>query len=209
MIYFLIGMPLFGSLYELFFGNTLNEVQFLPALMSMLAAMLILAFFALRQPILYREELLELEQFRAKLTAEKKVIEKMTTPKKVEDNTTFNISKAEKQAYIKQIEIYFKETQPYLNPKIRMPELARSLHIPRHIFSYLINEHYQMNFFHWINQYRIEYAKQLLVSDETQYYTIDTIGKMAGFNSQSTFNKRFKEVVGKSPKQFQKEGVNH
>jgi AraC-like DNA-binding protein len=93
--------------------------------------------------------------------------------------------------------------KPFLNPKIRMPELAHSLNIPRHIFSALINEDYQMNFFHFINQYRVEYAKTLLVDKEYQHYTLESIGELSGFNSRSTFNRIFKNVTGKSPKEFQ------
>ena len=86
-----------------------------------------------------------------------------------------------------------------------MPELAKELKIPRYIFSHLINQHYQVNFFHFINQYRIDYAKGLLQSKEYEHYTLETIGEMSGFNSKSTFNARFKEFVGKSPTAFKKE----
>ncbi|MEM6964155.1 MAG: helix-turn-helix domain-containing protein [Bacteroidota bacterium] len=195
MVSFLILMPFFGISGYLLCNSPYVETKLLVISISMLLAMLILAFFTYRQPTLYREEELDLEILEANIAA----------IKATKQNTKPTISDEERLASIAKIESYFSEAKPYLDPKIRMPELARALNIPRHVFSSIINEHYQMNFFNLINQYRVEHAKALLRDKKNQFYTLETIGEMAGFNSRSTFNKRFKEFTGMSPKEYQQD----
>lgn len=202
MVIFLILLPFIGALLHFSLNSFLIEGEIIVVTISILLGMMVLAFFTFRQPILYQEEQKEIEHKQI----EKKV-KKLVTHSVIEaDNDTnkFSLSGTEKAALILKIKTFFKETEPYLNPKIRMPELAKSLHIPRHIFSFIINEHYGMNFFNLINQYRVEHAKHLLKNEEMKFYTLETIGEMSGFNSRTTFHKRFKEQVGISPKEFQK-----
>lgn len=201
MVYFLIIIPFIGTFLNILFKTVLIEGEILVVGISMLIAMLVLAYFTFRQPLLYKEEQIEV----LKQEEQKAIPSMLQKEKSVQTTNNFSISDDEKKAYITKIENYFEETKPYLNPKIRMPELARSLNIPRHIFSFIINEHYQMNFFNLINKYRIEYAKKLLKDNEHQFYTLETISQMSGFNSRSTFNKSFKALEGVSPKAFQKE----
>lgn len=166
-------------------------------LFSMVLFIWILNYFSFQQPTLYEDE--------PKLPTTSNENTPKATP--IIANTTGNsthhsLSDTEKAQLIQRLETYMQTEQPFLNTKIRMPELAKSLDIPRHVFSNLINEHYQMNFFHFINQYRVEYAKQLLINDDYKNYTLETIGELSGFNSRSTFNRIFKNVTGKSPKEF-------
>ena len=196
MVYFLIATPFLGAFFNIMFKTFFTSGDIIPVAISILLGMTALAFFTFRQPSLYGEEQREVEQEEAKKGLTLPIIEEKET-------STLTISDVEKATYISKIETYFEEARPYLNLKIRMPELARTLGIPRHVFSFVINEHYQMNFFNLINKYRVEHAKQLLQNEENQPYTLETIGEMAGFNSRSTFNKHFKRIVGISPKAYQ------
>lgn len=196
---FMLLFSLFGVLFSHFYA--IFPVYWITQLPVLLVCAT-LSYFSFRQPSLY--------------TPTPPVISpKLDTIKKIaplESNPVENISKYdtlisgdEKNGMITRIEKYMIEKQPYLNPKIRMPELALAIDLSPNVFSYLINDHYQMNFFAFINQHRIEYAKKLLKDKDHQLYTLETISQMAGFNSKSSFYRRFKEVVGKSPGAFQKE----
>lgn len=169
-------------------------------LFSMILFICILNYFSFQQPELYEDEP-KLPPIPNKNTPKATPIVTNTT----ENSTNNSLSDAEKTQLIQRLETYMQTEQPFLHPKIRMPELAKSLDIPRHIFSNLINEHYEMNFFHFINEYRVEHAKTLLADPQHQQYTLETIGQLSGFNSRSTFNRIFKNVTGKSPKEFQQE----
>lgn len=163
-----------------------------------------ISFFAFRQPTLYQEEVLPEVADRDILRIEEILANASDTSIASPDpKNNISLSEVEKGKLVAQLEQYMREHKPYLSPKIRMSELAKALHIPRYLFSYLINEHYQMNFFYFINQYRIAYAKKLLAEKESQSQTLESISQMAGFNSKTTCNTRFKEMVGQSPKAYQ------
>ncbi len=161
-------------------------------LTSILLVISILSFYSFQQPQLYSNEQILSQNSKEPISS------------KLENSPSENsLSEQEKAQLIQRLENVITTQKPFLNPKVRMPELAKSLDIPRHIFSNLINEHYQMNFFHFINQYRVEYAQNLLSNKEYEHYTLEAIGELSGFNSRSTFNRIFKNVTGKSPKEFQ------
>lgn len=109
-----------------------------------------------------------------------------------------------KELLIKKLEEYMLEKKPYLQPKIKIADLATELSEKPHHLSKLINEHYGYNFFYFINHYRIEHATKLLMKNESQQFTLEGIGQQSGFNSRATFNARFKEIKGISPGAFRK-----
>jgi AraC-like DNA-binding protein len=74
--------------------------------------------------------------------------------------------------------------------------------------SFVINELYQDNFYNFINKYRIEEAKRLLLSDKYNQLNILGIAYESGFNSKTTFNTTFKKHVGCSPSEFVKMNTN-
>ena len=170
-------------------------------LLSILFVISILSYFSFQQPTLFENQPTFQSDEHKKEVVESAEIVDISTNDTSSNNT---LSDDEKIALIERLETYMQTQQPFLNPKIRMPELAKALDIPRHIFSNLINEHYQVNFFHFINKYRVEYAQELLQNEAYANYTLEEIGNLSGFNSRSTFNRIFKNVTGKSPKEFQK-----
>ncbi|XQW85834.1 helix-turn-helix domain-containing protein [Thalassotalea piscium] len=106
---------------------------------------------------------------------------------------------------IKQIEDYMKAEKPYLNHLLTLDNLANQLNVsPRHLSS-VINRHFEKNFFEYINHFRIEESKALLVSNENRKTTMLDIMDMAGFNSKATFNTFFKKLVGVTPTQYRKD----
>jgi len=153
-----------------------------------------ISFFAFRQPILYHESPLE-----------NNVNNKLDDQQIIKDKDL--VSEEERKEIILRLEKYMEEEEPYLDPRIRMPTLAKALAVSPHVFSYLINKHYDMNFFSFINQYRIQYAEKLLTEENHQHFTLESIGEMSGFNSKSTFNNRFKEIKGMSPGAYKKSNV--
>jgi len=97
------------------------------------------------------------------------------------------------------------DEQLFLNAEIRMPEIAQRLKVTPNVLSWLLNEHYQMNFFSFINKHRVYYAAQLLQEEAYQNYTFEAISQMAGFKSKSTFNIRFKEIMNMTPSNFRRQ----
>ncbi len=92
--------------------------------------------------------------------------------------------------------------KPFLNPDIRLDTLAQMLDVSRHHASQIINEHFSVNFFDFINQYRIREAEQLLTSAKSENSSITDIAYQSGFNNRISFYKAFKKILGTTPSEY-------
>lgn len=90
----------------------------------------------------------------------------------------------------------------YMEPDITLDTLAESLSIIPRDLSMLINRHFGINFYEFINKYRIEEAKKMLAAPEHKNTTITDIYLAVGFNSKSVFYTFFKKFESVTPSQF-------
>ncbi len=107
------------------------------------------------------------------------------------------------QLYAQLIE-FMKTKKPYLNPEINIYQLAILLNIKKHHLSQVINERTGMNFFDFINTFRVEEIKKNLTHPSMKNLTLLGIALESGFNSKATFNSAFKKFTGLTPSDFQK-----
>lgn len=104
----------------------------------------------------------------------------------------------------KQVSSYMENHQPFLNPEITLPELARELKINSNHLSQIINNGFGKNFNEFINEYRVEMVKTKLQDKSLEHLSLLGIALECGFNSKATFNRVFKKITNQSPSQFQK-----
>jgi len=104
--------------------------------------------------------------------------------------------------YHKKLKCYMEAEQPYKNPKLNLRQLSHSLNIPSHHLSQVINDRIGLNFFDFVNSYRIKEATRLLSDSQKSEYTIIELAYESGFNSKSTFNSAFKRFAGSTPTEF-------
>ncbi len=90
----------------------------------------------------------------------------------------------------------------YQNPNITLELVSEELNISSGYLSQIINKVAKKNFSDYINTYRVEEIKKMLVNTEFDKYSLLAIGLEAGFNSKSTFYTVFKKHVGLTPKQY-------
>jgi AraC-like DNA-binding protein len=90
----------------------------------------------------------------------------------------------------------------FMKSDITLNKLADELMISPHHLSQIINEKTNQNFFDFINSYRIEEAKKLLVDPKGELLTILAIADEVGFNSKSAFNNAFKKNTGMTPTEY-------
>ncbi|WP_223033362.1 helix-turn-helix domain-containing protein [Hanstruepera marina] len=102
------------------------------------------------------------------------------------------------------LKTYMKTNEPFLNPSLSVEELASQINVPTKELSILINHDLNQHFFDFVNSYRIEKAKELLISPEKKDFTILEILYEVGFNSKSSFNTAFKKYTGKTPTEYRK-----
>ena len=95
-----------------------------------------------------------------------------------------------------------KDKKLYLNPNLTIKNVAKELDITQHTLSQILNNNFGKSFSLFINELRIEKAKELLTLQNQ--YTIEAIGYESGFNSKSTFFTVFKKITGYTPSEYQK-----
>jgi AraC-like DNA-binding protein len=97
---------------------------------------------------------------------------------------------------------YMKESKPYLRNELTLQELAEELNVPRHHLSQIINDRLNQNFYTFINEFRVNEAKSLLLDPRFHHDSILAIALESGFNSKATFNAVFKKQSGMTPTEF-------
>jgi AraC-like DNA-binding protein len=98
---------------------------------------------------------------------------------------------------------FLRQHRPYLKQGYRLTHMSRELGIPRHILSRRINEQYGMNFNALINLFRVEYLLELPQHDPRwPLYTMEALGRLAGFHCRNTLTKAFQKCTGESPSHY-------
>ncbi len=103
-----------------------------------------------------------------------------------------------KKGYQK-LEDYIIKEKSYLDADLTLFGLAEELDLQPNHLSQIINTFSGSNFYDFINQYRVEEAKQRISSDEVLKKTLLGIGLSSGFSSKTTFNRAFKKHTGQTP----------
>ncbi len=88
--------------------------------------------------------------------------------------------------------------------ELSLAKLAEASGLNIHLASKAINECSGGNFYDWVNLYRVEKAKSLLLESNTQ---VSSICYDVGFNSKSTFYAAFKKVTGLTPGAYRKKTI--
>ncbi len=98
---------------------------------------------------------------------------------------------------------YMKIEKPYLNPELTITTLSEQLNMSEKHLSVLINSSFYNNFSEFVNSFRIEDARHLMIRDKNK--TILEILYEVGFNSKSAFYVAFKKVIGVTPKFYREQ----
>lgn len=142
-----------------------------------------LVIYALKQPVIF-----------SGLTEEESAIIE-------DDTTTSEIINLPSSEQIGRLESLMDTQKPYLNSNLTINKLAAQSGIPTRELSFIINQGFGKNFFDFICDYRINYAKALLEKTSEKRAILEIMYD-AGFNSKSVFNTAFKQKTGLTPSQY-------
>lgn len=100
--------------------------------------------------------------------------------------------------------LYAMETEcSYRNMELTISRLAEDISVPEHHLRNLINRHLgYRNFNDFLNQYRVAETAERLLDERYAKLPIMTIAMDAGYRSMTTFNKAFKSITGKTPRDY-------
>lgn len=90
----------------------------------------------------------------------------------------------------------------FKNPEITLPDLSEKLEINPNALSQVINTREKKNFYDYINTWRIEDFKKMVLQPENQKYSLLGLAMQSGFNSKTSFNRNFKKATGQSPSEY-------
>lgn len=103
------------------------------------------------------------------------------------------------KAFSEQLEKLFTVDKVYLEPRLRLVDLAQKLGTNRTYLSNFFNKERQTTFYEFVNGYRISHSENLLTTTD---YTLDVVAELSGFNSLSTFRRAFSVKNNCSPQEY-------
>ena len=106
--------------------------------------------------------------------------------------------------YFTKLERLFKEDKIYTDNSLHREKVAKELGISPGYLSQIVNQITGSNFSDYLNQYRVEAVKKMLLDSEFRNYSLLAMGLESGFTSKTTFYKAFKKFTGMTPSQYQK-----
>ncbi|OOQ59181.1 helix-turn-helix domain-containing protein [Mucilaginibacter pedocola] len=191
-----------GGMLALFFASIFFGVQLSADAIAAgyLLGSLVIFYYSLAQKEVFPFEIAQLEAITEVITeADEKA--KSTKPRLADEH-------ALQMQY--KLEGLMASEKLYLDNELSLPQLAEAADMSVHDLSYLLNDVIGQNFFRFVNGYRVEEAKQLMLSDKHRHLNILGIAYSAGFSSKTTFNTVFKTQVGMAPGEFMKQnkGIN-
>ena len=95
-----------------------------------------------------------------------------------------------------------RKDKPYINPKLKIVDLAEMLDVPAYKLSYLFNQYLKRTFYDYVNDYRIAEFKHLVNQGEHKLYTLNTLIEKCGFVSRASFFRYFKKTSGMTPNEY-------
>lgn len=94
---------------------------------------------------------------------------------------------------------YLEVKKIFLEPNISLIKLSMEVGTNTTYLSNIINQYYKCNFHAVINNYRIQYAKKLLIEEKSN---VTEVAIKSGFTSRSAFFSAFQRIEGTSPLNF-------
>ncbi len=104
--------------------------------------------------------------------------------------------------FIDRLNELFEQDKIYLNPKLTINDLAYDLKTNRTYVSDYINTVLKINFFDFVNEYRLKYSAELL--RDNPMLTLEQVAEQSGFNSLSTFRRSFQKLYQCTPHEYRK-----
>ena len=161
----------------------------------------IMAFYGVQQPQIFKKwhldspdqlkanELLITQTKESKQAGDKKYAQSLLTPE-------------ESKEILERLQSYMLNEKPYLQNQLTIKEVADVLEINTKYLSQVINQQLGLNFFNFINKYRVEEVKKRLTDKKYEHLSLLGLALDCGFNSKSSFNSIFKKFTGTTPSSY-------
>ena len=107
------------------------------------------------------------------------------------------------QYYLGKLEALMTAESLFLEGELSLKSLAERVKLSPHHLSQVLNEKLNKSFYDYVNEQRVNHARQLLLKEPPA--TITDIAFNSGFNSKNSFYNAFKRHSGMSPSEFRRQ----
>lgn len=104
------------------------------------------------------------------------------------------------KGYATRLEALLELKKLHLMSSLSLADLSKELNIPKHHLSRVFNAYYKKPYYQYIAERRVREAVNRLESE--QNIKLESLAYECGFNSKTTFNKYFKDIVGETPSEY-------
>ena len=108
------------------------------------------------------------------------------------------------RSLLQNLNLLMEQEKIYHDPDISLEKLALALKASKHHVSQVINEHKGTSFFEYVNQLRVEEARQLLAETSRSDMHVIEVAYAVGFNNKASFNAAFKRATGMTPTEYRR-----
>ncbi|MFC2096094.1 helix-turn-helix domain-containing protein [Bacteroidota bacterium] len=168
-----------------------------------------MGYYGIKQPVIYKG--ISLEEARETIKHHALIEQDLQNQNKIKDiginkekYKSSGLKSDEAEKYLKILLEYVEKEKPYFESKLTLKDVSESIGVSSNHISQVINEKLNVNFFDFINNYRIEEVKKCFSDPKFNHYTLLGIAFECGFNSKSSFNSIFKKATSLTPSEFQK-----
>jgi AraC-like DNA-binding protein len=124
-------------------------------------------------------------------------------PEEIDETKKYkNSTLLDSKSLFNDIESLMKDEKIYLDQELKLNTISKKLNRPLRHISQCVNENAQVSFTDYVNQFRVELAKEKLSKQNPD--TIFAIAIDVGFNSKANFYYAFKKQIGMTPTEYKK-----
>lgn len=92
----------------------------------------------------------------------------------------------------------------FTHPDLRISDLALRLNTNRSYISRTVNEVMNTDFCSWVNNHRVEHAKELMSDPHNPNFSLEKVAEESGFSNLTTFYRVFKKHTKQTPGEYLK-----
>jgi len=157
----------------------------------------------------YKEKIRKLETFDKQIPTHKEII---THPNEYKINVIYKYVETEDEEkstkknilLFEKIKVIIQDEGNFKNVDFSISKLSSMMNINNAYLAKAIKTSGNVNYIYYINKCRVDYTKKLLSESDINKVTLMHIYTEAGFSSQSTFNRVFKQIEGITPSEYLK-----
>jgi AraC-like DNA-binding protein/ketosteroid isomerase-like protein len=114
------------------------------------------------------------------------------------------LQKEQAEVYQKRLLVLMESERLYIDADLTLPKLAHRMNCSVNHVSQVINGGFKQSFHNFLNQYRIEAAKELLTRGPSSRQSIGEVARCVGFTSSSAFYVAFRQLCRQTPSEFRR-----